>query len=110
MRPVLRQFQPSVFIRIVLILCLSVMGGVLFPALLGGSTAFAQAQEAEEAEAGAEEAAPQQSSGRRSTPALREKIYKKLSEAQAKAEADDYATATKIINEVKADTTLNSYE
>lgn len=41
---------------------------------------------------------------------MREKVYKKLSEAQVKAEANDYAGAMKVIGEVRADTSLNSYE
>lgn len=105
----LRRFkQPIVFIRIALVLCLSIAAGMLFPLLLTEGAAIAQ--EAEETEAEAAQAEPQQQSGARRTPAMREKVYKRLSEAQAKAEAQDYATATKIINEVKADTTLNSYE
>lgn len=107
MRPVLRRCkQPLVFVRIVLALCLSAVGGLLFPLSLTEGVAFAQEASAE-AEGSAE--GSQQSSSRR-TPAMREKVYKRLSEAQAKAEANDYATAMKIINEVKADTSLNSYE
>ncbi|MEM1114112.1 MAG: tetratricopeptide repeat protein [Pseudomonadota bacterium] len=50
----------------------------------------------------------------RRTPALRNKIFEKLSEAQAAAEAKDFNTAAKILDEMLAanreSTKLNSYE
>jgi hypothetical protein len=50
----------------------------------------------------------------RRTPALRNKIYEKLSEAQAAAEAKDLNTAKRILDEMinasRKDTKLNSYE
>lgn len=50
----------------------------------------------------------------RRTPALRNKVYEKLAEAQAAAEAKDLATAEKILNEMisasRESTKLNSYE
>lgn len=46
----------------------------------------------------------------RRTPALKEKTYKTLGEAQAKTEAGDHAGALQILNTLKADQGLNSYE
>ena len=49
----------------------------------------------------------------RRTPALRNKVYEKLAEAQTAAEAKDLATASKILDEMLAgrrDNELNSYE
>lgn len=49
----------------------------------------------------------------RRTPALRNKVYEKLAEAQAAAEAKDLATAERILNEMIAaggKSALNSYE
>lgn len=49
----------------------------------------------------------------RKTPALRNKVYEKLAEAQAAAEAQDFNTAAKILDEMLAgrrDNELNSYE
>jgi tetratricopeptide (TPR) repeat protein len=49
----------------------------------------------------------------RKTPALRNKVYEKLAEAQAAAEAKDLATAAKILDDMLAgrrDNELNSYE
>jgi tetratricopeptide (TPR) repeat protein len=49
----------------------------------------------------------------RRTPALRNKVYEKLSEAQAAAEAKDLATASSILDDMLAgrrDNELNSYE
>jgi tetratricopeptide (TPR) repeat protein len=108
MRPVLRRIEPLVFIRIVLVFGLFVAGGMLLPLVLAEGAAFAQAKDEAEAaeEAPAGEAQPQ--SKRSAT--LREKVYKKLSEAQARLDKDDYAGAMQIINEVKADPDLNSYE
>jgi tetratricopeptide (TPR) repeat protein len=61
-------------------------------------------------QAGAQEEQEQET---RKTPALRNKVYEKLSEAQAAAEAKDLATAAKILDEMLAgrrDNELNSYE
>lgn len=46
----------------------------------------------------------------RKTPALREKIYKVLSEAQEKAEANKYAEAIAILDKLQNSGSLNSYE
>ncbi|MDX1735394.1 MAG: tetratricopeptide repeat protein [Halioglobus sp.] len=49
----------------------------------------------------------------RRTPALRNKVYEKLAEAQAAAEAKDYGTASKLLNEMISaggKKSLNSYE
>jgi len=66
--------------------------------VLGLAQAWAQEQEEQET---------------RKTPALRNKVYEKLSEAQVAAEAKDLATASKILDEMLAgrrDNELNSYE
>jgi tetratricopeptide (TPR) repeat protein len=71
------------------------------PAALTGIAA-AQAQEGQKKEAET-----------RRTPALRNKVYEKLAEAQAAAEAKDLATAAKILDGMLAgrrDNELNSYE
>jgi tetratricopeptide (TPR) repeat protein len=61
-----------------------------------------------------EEAAPQPKEREtRRTPALRNKVYEKLAEAQAAAEAKDYNTAAKILDGMIASggkKSLNSYE
>ena len=61
-----------------------------------------------------EEAAPQPKEREtRRTPALRNKVYEKLAEAQAAAEAKDYNTAAKILDDMIASggkKSLNSYE
>lgn len=61
-----------------------------------------------------EAARPKDTRETRRTPALRNKVYEKLAEAQAAAEAKDYNGAEKILNEMLAasrkDTALNSYE
>ncbi|MBA55364.1 MAG: hypothetical protein CMK89_12990 [Pseudomonadales bacterium] len=44
------------------------------------------------------------------TPALREKIYKVLTEAQAKAEENKQDEALKILDRLKSSSSLNSYE
>ncbi len=59
--------------------------------------------------AGAQEP-EQQERKTRKTPAMREKIYKKLSEAQVAAEADNYADALNTLNSLSRDDSLNSYE
>lgn len=46
----------------------------------------------------------------RKTPAMREKIYKQLSEAQVAAEADNFQGALGILNRLAGDDSLNSYE
>ena len=46
----------------------------------------------------------------RKTPAMREKIYKQLSEAQLAAEAENYQGALQILSKLEADKSLNSYE
>jgi len=58
-----------------------------------------------------EQAKPQRETRR--TPALRNKVYEKLAEAQAAAEIKDYATAKKVLNamiEKEGKKALNSYE
>lgn len=70
------------------------------PAVLGFATAQAQEGQKKEQET-------------RRTPALRNKVYEKLSEAQAAAEAKDLATAAKVLDQMLAgrrDNELNSYE
>ncbi len=64
------------------------------------------------ASAQAQEEAKKEQETRR-TPALRNKVYEKLAEAQAAAEAKDMATAQKILDAMLAgrrDNELNSYE
>lgn len=87
-------------------LALPVIAGQLMMAELGApawltGVAAAQAQEEKkEAET-------------RRTPALRNKVYEKLAEAQAAAEAKDLATASQVLDEMLAgrrDNELNSYE
>jgi len=46
----------------------------------------------------------------RKTPAMREKVYSKLAEAQACAEAKDPQCARRLLDQVRAMTDLNSYE
>lgn len=61
----------------------------------------------------AQEAQPKQEQETRRTPALRNKVYEKLAEAQTAAEAKDMATAAKVLDEMLAgrrDNELNSYE
>ena len=61
----------------------------------------------------AQEEGQQQEREPRRTPALRNKVYEKLAEAQAAAEAKDLAGAAKILDEMLAgrrDNELNSYE
>ncbi|MEM1191491.1 MAG: tetratricopeptide repeat protein [Pseudomonadota bacterium] len=72
--------------------------------LLGGAPA-AQAQQQEGGAAKEQEV--------RRTPALRNKVYEKLAEAQAAAEAKDLDTAAKVLDQMIAgrrDNELNSYE
>ncbi|EAQ96441.2 tetratricopeptide repeat protein [Congregibacter litoralis] len=65
------------------------------------------------AEAQAQDAQPKQEQETRRTPALRNKVYEKLAEAQAAAEAKDLATAASVLDAMLAgrrDNELNSYE
>ncbi len=71
--------------------------------MLGTSTAFAQGTQAAEGES----AAAQET---RKTPAMRERVYQRLSEAQACAEMDDIACAMELLTEVREMQGLNSYE
>ena len=61
-----------------------------------------------------EEGQPKKQQETRRTPALRNKVYERLAEAQAAAEAKDYAGASKILDDMLAasreKTKLNSYE
>lgn len=79
-------------------------GGIMLDPLLPGAgliaDAAAQDKKKDEREA-------------RRTPALRNKVYEKLSEAQAAAEAKDYATASQLLDAMIAGegkSELNSYE
>ncbi len=61
----------------------------------------------------AQESQPKKERETRRTPALRNKVYEKLAEAQAAAEAKDYRTAAKILDGMIASggkKALNSYE
>ncbi len=71
--------------------------------LLGMGTASAQGTQAAEGES----AAAQET---RKTPAMRERVYQRLSEAQACAEMDDIACAMELLTEVREMDGLNSYE
>jgi tetratricopeptide (TPR) repeat protein len=100
--------KPVVIARVIRFICGSLLSAILYAggsatillveSVLPGHTAFAQ-------EGGAQ---PQRKTRR--TPALREKIYKRLSDAQAQMEKNNFPSAMAILNEVKADTTINSYE
>ena len=61
-----------------------------------------------------EEGQPKKQQETRRTPALRNKVYERLAEAQAAAEVKDYAGASKILDDMLAasreKTRLNSYE
>ena len=46
----------------------------------------------------------------RRTPAMRERVYKKLSDAQEKADAGDHTKAFEVLNALKSDKSLNDYE
>lgn len=72
--------------------------------LLGTVTAFAQGTQAAEGESAA---AAQET---RKTPAMRERVYQRLSEAQACAEMDDITCAMELLTEVREMQGLNSYE
>lgn len=71
--------------------------------ILGTSTASAQGTQAEEGQS----AAAQET---RKTPAMRERVYQRLSEAQACAEMDDITCAMELLAEVREMQGLNSYE
>jgi tetratricopeptide (TPR) repeat protein len=71
--------------------------------LLGTTTAFAQAS----GEAEGQSAAAQET---RKTPAMRERVYQRLSEAQLCAEMDDIPCAMELLTEVREMQGLNSYE
>ena len=61
----------------------------------------------------AQEAQPKEEQETRRTPALRNKVYEKLAEAQEAAEAKDFATAASVLDGMLAgrrDNELNSYE
>lgn len=78
---------------------------LLLSQLPGNVSGFAAAQAQEEGQK------PEQETRR--TPALRNKVYEKLAEAQTAAEAKDMATAAKILDDMLAgrrDNELNSYE
>lgn len=65
------------------------------------------------ASAQAQDSQPKQEQETRRTPALRNKVYEKLAEAQEAAEAKDLATAAKVLDGMLAgrrDNELNSYE
>lgn len=65
------------------------------------------------AAAQAQEAKPKQEQETRRTPALRNKVYEKLAQAQEAAEAKDMATAASVLDAMLAgrrDNELNSYE
>ena len=66
-------------------------------------TAYAQG-----ADAAGEESRPEQRTRR--TPAMRERVYNRLSEAQECAEADDIACAMDLLTQVREMSGLNSYE
>ena len=100
-------FNTRTWSRAALLAAPLVLGQVAFSQLQAelGYTALSSAQ--------AQEEKKQQRETRR-TPALRNKIYEKLAEAQAAAEAKDFNTAAKILDEMlranRESTKLNSYE
>ncbi len=71
--------------------------------LLGTGTALAQGTQAAEGQSSANQET-------RKTPAMRERVYQRLSEAQACAEMDDIACAMELLTEVREMQGLNSYE
>jgi len=81
-------------------LLMSVIGTAL---LAGATVAGAQGTQAPEGQS----AANQQT---RKTPAMRERVYSRLSEAQACAEMDDIDCAMRLLTEVREMEGLNSYE
>ena len=60
--------------------------------------------------AGASEEESQANQPTRRTPAMRERVYTRLAEAQECAEMDDIQCANRLLAEVRAMTDLNSYE
>lgn len=58
----------------------------------------------------AQQAQQQSERKTRKTPALREKVYKDLTEAQALGEAEDFAGALRILDKLQRQDDLNSYE
>ncbi|HEX7027350.1 MAG TPA: CDC27 family protein [Gammaproteobacteria bacterium] len=80
-------------------------GGSLLPAFVQPDSAqgvvFAQQGEKSDTDSGRKT---------RRTPALKEKTYKALAEAQTAFDASNYAGALEILNNLKADQGLNSYE
>src|SRR5690606_14441354 len=83
-------------------LCLSLLAQALLAGGLLGGASSAIAQEEEQPRIGDQET--------RKTPAMREKVYQPLSEAQACAEMEDMQCATQLLERVRAMTDLNSYE
>ncbi|MEM6484731.1 MAG: tetratricopeptide repeat protein [Pseudomonadota bacterium] len=82
-----------------------VMGLCLGVAVIATTAVYAPVAQAQESEAQERET--------RKTPALRNKVYEKLAEAQAAAEAKDLTTAAKVLDGMLAgrrDNELNSYE
>ena len=78
--------------------------GVVATALMTGTVgAWAQGTQAAEGQSAANQET-------RKTPAMRERVYTSLSEAQACAEMDDIACAMRLLTEVRNMEGLNSYE
>jgi len=80
----------------------SLAAAAFIAALTPQSDAVAQRAGADESEAAAQET--------RRTPAMRERVYSVLAEAQACAEMDDYPCAMEHLADVRAMDDLNSYE
>lgn len=74
-------------------------------ALLAGAASLPESLLAQQS--GQSEASQQKT---RKTPAMREKVYTKLSEAQVCSEADDMNCARRLLDEVREMKDLNSYE
>ena len=73
-------------------------------------TFLAGAQQAQAQGTQAAEGQSQASQETRKTPAMRERVYSRLSEAQACAEMDDIDCAMRLLSEVRGMEGLNSYE
>jgi hypothetical protein len=71
--------------------------------MLDPSVSFAQ-------RAGADDEESQANQPTRRTPAMRERVYQRLAEAQECSENDDMACARRLLDEVRGMTDLNSYE
>ena len=82
---------------------ISLMAGLIGAALL----VVAVEASAQEGQGQGQSAANQQT---RKTPAMRERVYSRLSEAQACAEMDDIDCAMRLLSEVREMEGLNSYE